>query len=100
MDKVDLEIRGNVVNILARGECLEARINGPKSAAFIIWGALTDTLISYEMDRGNGEGQCVKALASLIFMEPETRKALLCKMKQDYEKLDPSQLIPDIAREV
>ena len=100
MDKADLEIRGNVVNILTRYEGLEARINGPKSAAFIVWGALTDTLISYEMDRGNGEDQCIKALTSLILMEPKARKALLLKMVKDYEKLDPSQLIPDIAREV
>lgn len=100
MDKADLEIRGNVVNILARYEGLEAHINGPKSAAFITWGALTDTLISYEIERGDGEGQCIKALTSLIFMEPKARKALLAKMVKDYEKLDPSQLIPDIAREV
>lgn len=100
MDKADLEIKGNIVQILTRNEGLEARINGSKSAAFIIWGALTDTLISYEIDRGGGEGQCIKALINLIFMEPKARKSLLVKMVKDYEKLDPSQLVPDIAREV
>lgn len=98
MDRADLEIRGNVVNILTRYEGLEARINGPKSAAFIIWGALTDTLMSYERENGN-EGDCLKALTSLIFMDSASRKGLLANMVKDYERLNPHELDAPVERE-
>lgn len=98
MKRTDLEMAGRMVQILAQKDGLCVHVDGPKMAAFIIWGLLTDTLMSYERENGN-EGDCLKALTSLIFMDSASRKGLLANMVKDYERLNPHELDAPVERE-